>query len=180
MTIINRNVYEPGGFVYDYTGGKCKPLPSEVSHIQVDVGVRHYVTWVEVMAARRERQAKQLKRIRNEGLVERRAAYVEVFFNPHWIYHGWHTYIHGISIGHHWVRHNGSLAENANPYGLLSLFPITKECDPTLTPMPITDYDEWMMAFASKYQRGTRGRRPRGVRFCWALCEGTYIRELIP
>lgn len=176
---IPRSVWEPGGFGYLLLGGKCKPLPPEVAYVDTDYrGKRTYITWAEVMELRRKRQAERLDHIRRNEVTGRRAVRVEVFYNPHWMYQGWHTYLHGIAFPPLWV--NGRGGKENNPFGLLDLFPMTKSLGPLLPEEPITDYHEWMVAFAEKHKRGMRGRKPRGTRYCWAICEGSSINELLP
>ncbi len=189
--MMGRKLWDPGGLGYAFTMakfGKCDPLPPDVAGIECVAEGRGlfagnkkvHVTWAEVMRRRRERQAEELKRKRcDDYIVEKRAVRVEVFYNPHWIYQGWHTYLTIFGEEPEWVRRNG-VRESAkgNPYNLLTIFPIA---DPKYRLFgPVTDYEKWMPLFARLYQRGKKGGRFRGVRYCWGMCRGTSVEELLP
>lgn len=54
------------------------------------------VTYKELRAKKKALQDRRLAQIR-EIDQERRAAYVWVFFQPHWLYHGWHLYLRTVN-----------------------------------------------------------------------------------
>lgn len=123
------------------------------------------VTWREVHA---RRTAEQQRHIDWKRSPDRRApvfAYVWVFFNPGWLYHGWYCYLV-------W-RENGRverMAVNFRGYrdrlaaSLMRTFPMGQL--PGLG-RPEDVFDRWMEAFAAKHPRRKtkRDRRHAGVAF---------------
>lgn len=149
MTFLPRKLYEPGGFAYEFTGGKCKPLAPHLAGLvrEPGRGVRE-VPWSEIMDNRRKRQAERLDRKRHSWNSEPRIVpcYVWTFFNPQMIpYHGWYCYVvsRHFELAVNFRRFNAHLAESilrAVPLGFL----------------PVADRDcfyQWMAKFAETYPR---------------------------
>jgi len=117
-------------------------------------GHRRIVTWHELHARRRDRQAWILERKRYcEPL---RAVRLLVAFFDQTFYAGWHAFIED-AYGHsHWINRSSS---SMPP---IDLFPVC---------LPLGSASEqwqlWMPAFAETHRRGTHHGRPRGVAFLW-------------
>lgn len=128
------------------------------------------VTWDEVHDERRKRQAERLRRKREGGVVRRKAIRISVRYFDIEFYRGWHTYIDGIGFSI-WLR--GREGDER----LMELFP-----QPQVLLFG-SRWQDWMVWFASAYQRGTFDSHPRGVIYCWALCEGegsfTRVRQIL-
>lgn len=143
-TIIMRNAF----FL------KGRDIPRDVSH-WID---GRPVTWAEVIEARRVKQRRILRNKRSTA--EWRPVRITVWYNPSWIYMGWHAFIDGIGCQRKWIRNDRDEAM------LLACFPLAD------------NFQTWKPAFAEKYQRGTLHDKPRGSVFCWGLVSGGHIQEL--
>ncbi|MGH9753978.1 MAG: hypothetical protein ACREA2_14465 [Blastocatellia bacterium] len=125
------------------------------------------VTWAEVLEKRRQKQARILAF--NRECPTLRAVRVSVRYFDQFPYGGWHTYIDGAGGLSEWTRDGGERLMELFPMPQLSLFGNT--------------WQEWMKWFARTYPRGTFDGRPRGVAYCWALCDGeakdAQVKELI-
>lgn len=138
-----------------------KELPRDVASL-----IKHHssapwqpITWDQILEERRNRQTEILRRKRNVESV--RAVRVSVRYFDQDIYGGWHTYIDGVQFSK-WLRPG-----REGDRELMSLFPM---------PQPLlfgTSWVEWMVWFARTHRRGTFCGQPRGVAYCWALCDGT-------
>ncbi len=132
------------------------PAP-DVSSLVIDHRGRHVVTWAEVMAARRERQERQLAWKRQAREVRAYKLWVayfdQVFFG------GWHGFLENRD-GRHWLRYPGG-PRNA----LMRLFPLVL---PYGREDERTRWERWMEAFARAYRRRTQCRRPLGVAYVWS------------
>lgn len=98
MTFLPRKTYEPGGFAYLLTDGKCKPLAPHLAGLETYHGglSRREVPWSEVMGRKRARQRERLERKRHFFEAEPAIVpcYVWAFFNRQMIpYHGWYCYV---------------------------------------------------------------------------------------
>jgi hypothetical protein len=128
------------------------------------------VTWDEVHEKRRNWQAEVLRRKREWFVVHKRAIRISVRYFDIEVYTGWHTYIHGIDFSI-WLR------DRDGDERLMKMFP---QPQPSLFG---DRWQNWMVWFASTHQRGTFDGHPRGVVYCWALCEGqgkyTHVREIL-
>lgn len=176
---FTRKCFEPGGFVFEMlkgTDNPCKPLPRDVALVKGDGrGGRQFVTWAEIHAARTERQNERIYRKR-QSQSDVRAVRVVVWLNQCFPFEGWHGEIdgcHGSNI-HEWIRRRRG---GDNPFNLCRLYPVTPYTE---------DYDDWMPLFAEQYpdirkipHRLGERQYPRGVVYCWAICKGGYIDDLV-
>ena len=155
--IIDRKVYEPGGFAYSFTDGKCKPLPPNVAYLTRGRWNKMVqVTWDEVMDDRRKRQAERLQRIRQVPEPAVVPCYVWTFFNSSFIYHGWYCYVvsrhFDMSINFRGFRQDLALSIMSEiPLGF---FPIEE------------NFEAWMEAFAKKHPRPKTKDDPRKAGTC--------------
>lgn len=145
----------------------------------VSASRRHrYAPWVFTTKAdvRRQRQ-ERMKRIlywkREDGVVQRRALYVWVFWCPGvggFAFKGWWTYIIGIGVsyGGKYIHGGGMIAE------AMKLYPLV---EPTLYGPP--DLDRWMAEFVKRYQKGKWCGKPQGKAPVWAEVEGTRIKRIL-
>lgn len=127
------------------------------------------VTWAEILEERRKKQARVLKYKRAHPKM--RAVLVSV--------RGRHTYIEGIGGFSEWLRGGSDRWKELSEtqLRLMEMFPM-----PQRSLFDVT-WKEWVFWFARTYKRGTFNGQPRGVAYCWALCEGeggfTRVRELV-
>jgi hypothetical protein len=210
MSGMDRSCFEPGGFVYEFNGGCDPLPPNVSRRIvetnpprlfssrdedlaaagwrreTITPSFKHPdpflnrtftryvrdVTWDEVMAERRARQRERLADI-NRDVTEKRAVQVNVKHYGNGLLGGWQAYL--IAPGNddraisNWRRYDCS--------DLMKRFPLNQHGAPLF---PCTDKHDWMVAFAHTYRRGTFHGKPWGATTCWALCQGTSVRELLP
>lgn len=110
------------------------------------------VTTEDMLNTKRARQARRLTRIRQPYDSRQVPCFVWVFYNPHWIYMGWHLYVR--TVRQAWcltLYNNKPLARE-----IMALFP----CG--YLPMPEL-FRDWKKAFAAAYPRST-ARRSSGQR----------------
>jgi len=149
-TFIPRKIYEPGGFAYELTGGKCRPLAPHLAGLE-SYGSRglqpREVPWSELMERRRVRQKERLdgKRwfIREPRVVP---CYVWTFYNQQMIpYHGWYCYVVSryFSIDVNFRGFKKDLAQGIMRAVPLGLLPDGTE----------RQFDRWMELFAKTYPR---------------------------
>lgn len=149
MTFLPRKIYEPGGFAYEFTGGKCKPLAPHLAGLMSEPGGRRReVPWTEVMDMRRKRQAERLQRKQSFFIDEPRIVpcYVWTFFNPQMIpYYGWYCYV---------VSRYFSLAVNFQ--GFRNDLAVSIMTAVPLGFLPVDDkkvFYQWTEKFATTYPR---------------------------
>jgi len=142
---MSRNCFVPGGFVYEFLGGKCRTLPANVAYV-VNGRESRDVTWDEVMAVRRQRQAERMERIRQPAEPAVLPCYVWTFFNRQDIpFHGWYCYV---------VTRHGDTAVHGK-YGLVEV----TLAESIMAAIPLgmlpraDNFDSWMAAFAKTYPR---------------------------
>lgn len=127
------------------------------------------VAWNEVLEERRRKQARILAFKREHSTL--RAVRVSVRWFEIEVYGGWHAYIDGVDFSKWWRDEDERLME---------LFPMPQ---PSLFVNRWNRWREWMEWFARTYKRGTFDKHPRGVAYCWALCDGegrdTSVREIV-
>lgn len=148
MSFLPRKIYEPGGFAYLLTDGRCKPLAPHLAGLESYRGEYREVPWSEIMDRRRARQKERLERKRYDWDREPRVVpcYVWTFFNRQMIpYHGWYCYVVSryFSEAVNFRGFRAKLAESimiAIPLGLL---PIPNQ----------NHFDLWMERFAKTYPR---------------------------
>lgn len=138
--------------------GQCN-WPRDAAFRVFDGTRYHYITWEQVHAERSERQKRELERKLVVEPPRVMPAYVWTFYNPHWIYMGWHCYVVTLrdqtSVT---FRHmNARLAESimkAIPCGLLPL---------------VANFEAWMVAFTKQHRRAKtkRDRRKAGSAIGW-------------
>lgn len=147
MTFLPRKIYEPGGFAYLFTDGKCKPLAPHLAGLETSHGGtrRREVPWTELMERKRERQRERLQRKRwfdpEPSVVP---CYVWTFFNRQMIpYHGWYCYVvsRHFEIAVNFRGFRTDLAESIMREIPLGILPV-REC-----------FTQWMEAFANAYPR---------------------------
>ncbi len=168
---IDRKFYEPGGFAYHFTGGKCKPLAPNVAYLTR--GHRNEmvaVTWDEVMADRRKRQTERLQQIRQECRPTVLPCYVWAFFNRQDIpYHGWYCYVvtRQFEIAVNFRGFRSELALSIMSAIPLGLFPMEE------------NFEAWMEAFAKKHPRPKTKNDPRKAGTCvgWLSNERRFTLE---
>ncbi len=154
MTVLPRNMFEPGGCAYLFTGGRCKPLPPDVAFIEVDYasGCRVPVTWQEVMERRRKRQAKLLKMIRYPKEPPVVPCYVWVFHNRRtFIYGGWWCYVITRRFE---IEITDSPSYDPLKQSIMRAVPLG------FLPVPGA-FKEWMVELARSCPRGKTGGDPR-------------------
>lgn len=175
---MDRASFEAGGFVYEFLGGECRKLPDNVAFVRFGPGSAHVdVTWDQVMAERRQRQAERLERI----LCPRQPAvlpcYVWTFFNRQSLpFGGWYCYV---------VTRHFEDAVNFRGFGEPLALSIMNEIP--LGILPTRDnFEAWMAAFARAYPRsrrwpggivlrgGKRDPRKSGVHFGWLKNRETF------
>lgn len=149
-TVIPRGVWDPGGFGYNFLGGKCDPLPPHVACVEVYVGGdenRVYVTWDELRERRRTRHAERMERILRPAEPAILPCYVWTFFNKQDIpYHGWYCYV---------VTRQFQDAVNFRGFDEQLAMSIMTEIPLGFLPLK-SNFDSWMAAFARAYPRGRR------------------------
>lgn len=172
-TFLPRKIYEPGGFAYEFTGGKCKPLAPHLAGLESSYGRYREVSWSEILDMRRERQRERLERKRHFFKHEPRVVpcYVWTFFNRAMIpYYGWYCYVvsRHFSIAVNFKGFRADLAESilrAIPLGFL----------------PVADekcFYEWMEKFAETYPRTHPiDKRKAGSLVGWITDRNTFTIE---
>ena len=152
-TTMQRNCFEPGGFVYEFLDGKCRTLPANVAYV-VNGREPRDVTWDEVMAGRRQRQAERMERIRQPAKPAVQPCYVWTFFNRQDIpFHGWYCYVV--------TRHGDTAVHGKYGLGEVTLAESIMAAIP-LGMLPLADnFDSWMEAFARRHPRRKLKGDPR-------------------
>ena len=179
---IGRKCLEPGGFFYEFRKGAgitTAPLPPEVAYTVKESAGRlgmyadgepkyRQVTWAEVMAERRERQAERLAALRE--VRERRAVQVRVrYCHRHLLYRASVVAAGGErGFVHEYNRHDTGQ--------LMGWIPLMRPGAPLFE---CADAKEWMLAFLAAYPAGKfKGVRCGAVNG-WAVCRGQRIDEII-
>ena len=117
------------------------------------------VTWADIHKRRAERDQRNIQRKREPDVPLKRAGYVWVFWQPHWIYHGWHLYLWTLK-DEVWLS-RGSRLEGPSRFirHLMEQFPCGV--------IPIREnLDQWMKAFAKTYARSGRFKK-QGLLLGW-------------
>ena len=114
------------------------------------------VTFAEIRANRIANQRRHLERVLSCSASTRRAAHVWVFYNPGWLYGGWHLYIRTLK-DRWWISTCDDMALR-----LMAMFP----CG--LLPMR-DNFGAWKQAFAKAYARGKKGKQ--GMVAIWVDAE---------
>ncbi len=112
------------------------------------------VTYKELKAERVKEQAEHLEYILRNTSPVKRAAYIWVFFNPHFPYEGWHLYLRTIKDDW-WIRDCDELA-----LSIMRMFP----CG--LLPIP-ENFHRWKKAFAKTYARPSKRGIKQGMVIGW-------------
>jgi hypothetical protein len=173
MTVLSRKMYEPGGFAYEFLGGKCKPLPPNVALLERDGrgGELVAVTWGEVMARRRKYQADRLLRVRDVRHEPKICpCYVWTFFNRQDIpYHGWYCYVVSryFDVGVNFRGFKAQLATSIMTAIPLGMLPIEE------------NFYEWCKVFAKAHPRAKHKHDPRkaGSVVGWIADRRTFTLE---
>jgi len=134
--------------------------PPEVAKVVIDWrGVRHVVTWAEVLDERRQRQARILANRRQVGADLWRAVRLWVAYFDQNLMGGWHAFLDGLGAwGHKWVDRDGGPGLRER---LMGLFPVAGR-------LPgLVHWDEWKPLFAAAHERRRQDRRPVGVALLW-------------
>jgi hypothetical protein len=155
MTVIPREVYDPGGLAYILTDGRCKPLAPNVARLLSNHRNELVeVTWDMVMADRRERQAQIMERKRDCPLPKVLPCFVWTFFNEQDIpFHGWYCYVvtRHFDISVNFIR-NGFKSQLA--VSIMTEFPCGF--------LPLADnFNDWMPEFTRRYPRAKHRLDPR-------------------
>jgi hypothetical protein len=171
MTFVPRKVWEPGGFGYLLTDGKCQPLAPHVAGIETNrFGERREVPWTELMERKRARQRERLQRIRwfdpEPQIVP---CYVWTFFNRQMIpYHGWYCYV---------VSRYFELAVNFRDFRTDLAESITQAIPLGLLPGK-EFFTLWMERFAQEYPRRTPiDKRKAGSKVGWITKRSVFTIE---
>lgn len=153
-------VFGPRGFLSNY--------PPDV----VAVCNGHPVTKADILERKRWRQAQQLRARRLVSGPVIRPAFVWVFFNEGWAFHGWHLYIHTL-------RQDFNLTGRyCGKQEIILKIMTTWPCG-YYSPS-IENLRNWLPAFAWYYQRATRKRPTKqGMVQCWARYEGDYLLDVL-
>jgi len=135
------------------------------------------VTWKEVHANRAERMRRKLDWKRRPAQRPRVAAWVWVFYNPHWIYQGWYCYLN-------WFE-NGRVMDMAVNFkgfhhGLAAS--LMREFPSGLLPIgsPRDQFEEWMVEFVKRFPRKKtrKDRRKAGSAFVWLDLETMTVEKI--
>lgn len=133
------------------------PIADDVASIvyEYDQAEPQFVTWADVMADRRERQAARLDRKRNAGVVRWRAVRLWVAYYDQWLMGGWQAFVDDYRNRCAWIDRNRKYLKET----LMSLFPLV---------LPIGDqWSQWKIEFANRYRRRRHHRKPLGVQMLW-------------
>ncbi len=133
--------------------------PAELHSIEVGHGgKRRMVTWDEVMAARRKRQAERLRWIRH--VEEWRAHKLWVAYFDQNLMGGWQAFL---------CDWRGRCNETWIDRDASGLKPMLMRVFPLVLPLGTNDFqwELWKQAFARRYERRRQDRRPLGVAICW-------------
>ena len=146
---MDRACFEPGGWVYEFHNGNCRKLAPNVAYVLLGEGrgrnEQRDVTWEEVMAARRERQAERLERIRQPARPAIEPCYVWTFFNRQPIpYYGWYCYL---------VTRRETISVRGDADHLRASIMTALPLD--LLPLA-ENFEAWMAALARRYPRARR------------------------
>ena len=140
MTIIKRSALVFHGH---------NPAP-DVAEIVVDHRGRHVVTWDDVLAARRERQRRQLEDKRR--VVPWRPAKLWVAYFDQWLFGGWQAFVEDRRESQ-WIDRDRKFLK----CDLMKLFPCTL----------FDTWEDWKPRFAQRFARRRQCGRPVGVAFVW-------------
>lgn len=136
------------------------PAP-DVASIVVDHEGRHVVTWSDVMAARRERQAAILQAKRAVREVRAHRVWVAYFDQP--LMGGWQAFVEDFrgryGVWRNWIDRD---RRGLIPH-LMRLFPLVLRLGRDEREW----FDDWKAAFAAEYRAGSHDGRPRGCAFVW-------------
>ena len=132
-----------------------------------------FTTKSDILKERRERGEKILRLKRKDGVVERKALYVWVFWCPGvngFFYRGWWVYLIGkdYESGKYLERDTEIISQ------LMKLFPLV---EPDM--FDGTSIEKWKRKFVKQYQRGLHCGKPQGKAPVWAeMRNGTLERIL--
>ncbi len=133
-----------------------------------------YTTKADVRRKRQEDAKLKLRYKRGEyRALKRLPAYVWVFYCPgiSGIFEGWWTYIIGRGF-----QHGGKRKQNSDLIlKAMELFPLTLH-------QAEDDWEareDWMMAFAKRYQRGKWCGKPQGKAPIWCEVQGNCIEKIL-
>ena len=132
-----------------------------------------FKTKSDILREKRETMENNLRLKREDGVVERKALYVWVFWCPGvdgFFYRGWWLYLIGkdYESDKYLERHTKIISQ------LMELFPLV---EPGMFDGP--DIEQWKKKFAKQYQRGIRSGKPQGKAPVWAeMKNGTLERIL--
>lgn len=177
---MNRKSFEPGGFVYEFLDGQCRKLPDNVAYVSLGEGRfgrdHRDVTWDEVMATRRQRQADRLDRLRQDCEPAVVPCYVWTFLVPGDFFSGWYCYV---------VTRQFELAVNFRGFNEPLMASIMVEIP--LGWLPLREsFEPWMAAFTRAYprsrrwpggvvrHRGEKDPRPAGTFHGWLTDRRTF------
>lgn len=135
-----------------------KPFPPNVAYAtrKAHGFPLEFVTWDQIMGARREKQSRRLrdKRFNNQGTW--RPVFLDCRYYDIQFYGGWQCYIYGVGGIAHWVR--GRSGDSR----LMELFPLREGL------FPVEDWYNWKRVFAETYPSGKFHKRSRGRQVIWA------------
>jgi hypothetical protein len=136
-----------------------KAAPPDLAFIEFDTrGDRHIITWAQVHAARRERQARRLAMIRDAHL--ERAYRINVSYYDQWIMGGWQVMMDD------WRGRDYAVWIDRDRQCFKAKL---MKCFPLVLPLGSEEsqWREWKEAFANQYQRRRQDGQPVGVAYLW-------------
>lgn len=126
------------------------------------------VTWNEVFKDRTKKQIDALKKKRYSELV-RKAAILQVFFNPYFPFTGYWIYLKFINSKNIAINHKNfyeeediALIRNTYPLGLL----------------PFTDFTKWCETFIQQHKKTTKKGNPNGTVKCWVTLKNKHLIKI--
>lgn len=136
-----------------------QPAPEIASIVRDWSGVEKVVTWADVMRARHERQARQL-RMKRYPARQRRAFKLWVAYFDQTFYGGWHAFLDG--VGNHTPRCWINKQKPELRRYIMRLIPLTLPLG-----SDFQQFDDWMIAFAQRFKRRSQDGKPVGVTYLW-------------
>ncbi len=146
----------------EYWSGR--PAPPDLAYVEIDHRGKRVITWAQIHAARRERQARRMALIRDSH--PERAYRICVSYFDQWIMGGWQVMMDDWRGPDYavWIDRDRKWFHSE----LMNCFPVI---------LPIgseeSRWRQWKEAFAVQYRRRQFCRRPQGVAYIWWDGRGT-------